>query len=333
MIRGKERILLLNKITNPILFQGSNTVDEYFEGWYYKQVSQDEKTVVCFIPGISLVVNDSHSFVQYIYVGSDENDVKFVKTGYCKYPVEYFSYNDHPFMIRVANNIFTETEISVQLTDHNINIEGTFKLDPFTSIHKSIFMPNIMGFFAYIPNMECYHGVISMNHKVHGNLKIDNLDIDFNNSKGYIEKDWGTSFPKKYIWVQSNHFKNTNTSIVCSAADIPFMKRNFFGFICNLVIDKKEYRFASYNRSKLQLECVTKQMVALSLKNSKVTLRLEAKMDNIGELISPKKGKMQETIKEGPSGELKISLLNNKDGILYEDISYIASIEIFGFDV
>ena len=41
-----------------------------------------------------------------------------------------------------------------------------------------------------------------MNHTVNGVLMINNEEIDINNGKGYIEKDWGTSFPKKYIWIQ-----------------------------------------------------------------------------------------------------------------------------------
>ena len=47
-----------------------------------------------------------------------------------------------------------------------------------------------MGYFAYIPKMECYHGIVSMNHMVNGVIRINDVDIDFNNGKGYVEKDW-----------------------------------------------------------------------------------------------------------------------------------------------
>ena len=322
---------MLNKIRYPILFQGRNKDNEYFEGWYYKQVSQDEKTAISFIPGVSFVHDDAHSFIQYIYVSLDENNGKIIKTGYFKYPVGDFICNDNPFVLRVANNTFTESEISVKLTDHSINVEGTLKLSSFVSIKKSILTPNIMGFFAYFPKMECYHGIVSMNHILHGSLRINNQEIDFNNGKGYIEKDWGTSFPKRYIWIQCNNFKNKNTSVFCSAADIPFMKRGFRGYICNLVIDNKEYRFATYNNSKLNIESVTDRKIALSFENSKAKLRIEASLENTGELIAPQRGKMQGIVKEGLSGEVVIYLYNKENEIIYEDAGTMAGIENLGF--
>ena len=37
----------LNKIIHPLLFQGNNKSKGYFEGWYYKQISKDEKPWNC----------------------------------------------------------------------------------------------------------------------------------------------------------------------------------------------------------------------------------------------------------------------------------------------
>ena len=54
----KEIDIMLRKIRYPILFQGNLKKKNYFEGWYYKQVSKDEKEVISFIPGISLFDND-----------------------------------------------------------------------------------------------------------------------------------------------------------------------------------------------------------------------------------------------------------------------------------
>ncbi|MCJ7691023.1 MAG: hypothetical protein MUO60_17155, partial [Clostridiaceae bacterium] len=160
----------LNKITHPLLFQGSSKSEEYFEGWYYKQISRDEKRVISFIPGISLFNNDIHSFVQYIFVSLDKNNKKTIKTGYVKYSIKDFKYNNSPFMLQVGDNIFTESMISINITDYDLHIEGMLKFGSFTPIKKSILSPNIMGHFAYIPKMECYHGIVSMNHLVNGVL-------------------------------------------------------------------------------------------------------------------------------------------------------------------
>lgn len=323
--------MILTKIKYPILFQGNLKKRHYFEGWFYKQVSEDEKSVISFIPGISLFDNDLHSFVQYMYIGLDRNGGKVIKSGYVKYPLKDFTFSNDPFMIKIGKNIFSESMVSVNLTDGKMNIKGNFNLGEFTPIKRSILMPNIMGFFAYIPKMECYHGVISMNHEVNGILRINSEDIDFNNGKGYIEKDWGTSFPKQYIWIQCNNFKNKTTSVFSSAANIPFMEKSFRGYISNLSVDGKEYRFATYNNSILKIESITGKNVVIIFENKKAKLKIEAALRQPAELIAPQEGKMQKIIKEELSGEVKIYLLNKQNKDIYEDVGCMAGIEVVGF--
>lgn len=321
----------LRKIKNPMVFQGKMRGREYFEGWYFKQGTKDGKDIIAFIPGISLEESESHSFVQYIYMGLDNNNNRVVKTAYFQYDVGDFSCRDEPFEVKIANNIFTGEMISISLEDQNFNIYGKLQINNITPIKASALMPNIMGFFAYIPRMECYHGVISMNHTVHGTITADGQRIDFIDGKGYIEKDWGTSFPKKYIWIQCNQFEDVNVSVFFSAADIPFMKRSFLGFICNLVIGEDEYRFATYNRSKLTIVHVYDHGAELSLKNSSAELRITASIDSGGTLIAPRRGKMQDTIKEGLSGDITIHLYDKDHKLIYKGNSQMAGIEIVNF--
>jgi tocopherol cyclase len=325
------KTLWLNKIKYPLLFQGSSKSKEYFEGWYYKQVSKDEKSVISFIPGISMFNNDLHSFLQYIFIKIDENEKKVIKTGYVRYAMEDFKVINNPFMLQVGENIFTENRVSIKVENDTVNLKGTLELGSLTPIERSILTPNIMGYFAYIPKMECYHGIVSMNHSISGVLRINNEDIDFNEGKGYVEKDWGTSFPKKYIWIQCNNFKDKNTSIFCSIALIPFMKSSFLGHISNIMINGEEYRFATYNNSKFKIQSTTNGKIVLLLENSKVKVKIEATLNESGELISPYKGKMQGAVKEGLSGEVKIYLYNVQDEIIYEDIGQMGGIEIVGF--
>ena len=218
-------------------------------------------------------------------------------------------------MIQLGENVFSESIVSVKLSDDKITIEGNLKLGSFTPIERSILMPNIMGFFAYIPKMECYHGIVSMNHSVAGILKINGEETNFSDGKGYIEKDWGTSFPKKYIWIQCNNFKNNKTSVVVSLADIPFMKKSFSGYLCNLCFEGKEYRFATYYNSKMKIEKLTNEKIIIVLEKREAIFRIEADLKQQGELIAPQMGKMETRIKEGLSGRVKINLYNKKSKI------------------
>lgn len=319
---------MFDKLTNPMRFQGNLKQKPYFEGWYYKHVSLDERQIVSLIPGISLNEAESHSFVQYIVVRLDDDQQKVTKTGYVDYPIEAFTYQNDPFQITVGPNVFTESGLSVQLKDTQLTIEGSLDFGPLYPIEKTFFTPTIMGAFAYFPKMECSHGVISMNHAVRGSLLINGKQMDLTYGKGYIEKDWGSAFPREYVWIQSNHFQNPSTSVFFSEAHIPFLGSSFEGFICNLVMDNKEYRFATYHRDKCKLEKVNADTVKVRLESKEAYLTLEASIVQQGELKAPTNKGMHKTIKEGLSGNLRIQLELKKENQTYSDVSVSAGIEI-----
>jgi len=297
----------MKKIFNPIIFQGNLSRENYFEGWYFKQVHSKSGKTYAFIPGISLNRKDKHCFIQMIVSPS-------MQTYYFKFPLESFDYTDNPFEIRIDNNTFSETGIEIDISDKNLYIKGKLQYGKFQKIEKSLLMPNIMGYFAYVPKMECNHGVISMNHSVEGLLNINDEVLIFNNDKGYIEKDWGSSFPEKYIWMQGNHFTNKDDSFICSIAKIPFLRSSFMGIIANLHFRGTEYRFGTYKRTNLQDLIIKEKQVSFKLVNKSYYLKVEGIVDKSGVLKSPHKGEMSQTIKEGLGGVIKLEFFH-KDNI------------------
>jgi len=321
----------MNKHNQPILFQGILSDQHYFEGWYFKQITHDKKHVISFIPGISLVENDRHCFVQYIYAELNKGDERPIQTGYIRYPLEEFGFTDVPFSVRIGDNIFSETEIKVNLQSEKMSIAGSLQLGLFTSIKKSWISPGIMGFFTYIPKMECYHAIISMHHTINGSLSIDHEIINFDNGTGYLEKDWGISFPKEYIWLQCNSFADETVSLFLSIAHIPFMRMSFKGFICNLSVNNTEYRFATYSGSKMKLAKVENGRINVIFSDRKTTLTIEASSKSPGVLIAPHLGKMKDKIKEELSGEVRFKLTDKSGNVICENHSQAAGIEIVGY--
>lgn len=192
-------------------------------------------------------------------------------------------------------------------------------------------MPNIMGIFAYIPNMECNHGVISMNHNLLGNIHINDRKIDFSGGKGYLEKDWGSSFPKHYIWLQCNHFDDESISLFFSIAHIPLHRLEFEGFICNIIINNKEYRFASYNLSKCKVIDISLNHCKIILENKVSKLEIFGNITDQGNLIAPIKGKMNKSIKEGISGRVIINFTDKLSKKSYTHFGENAGIEIVDY--
>lgn len=314
---------MLRKIMNPILFQGKLSNRNYFEGWYYKMVSADGSCSVALIPGISLNKKYSHAFIQ-VFVTFKNGDLKTV---YLEYDKANFLIHDEPFGLTIAENTFTESGIDISINSSEISIHGKLKFSSNTKINTSLLSPSIMGFFSYFTFMECYHGVVSMSHSLNGDLLIDGRSISFSDGLGYIEKDWGKSFPSQYVWMQSNHFKKAGTSFMFSEATIPFKVFNFNGLIVSLIIDAKEYRFATYNGSKVIAKAIEGNSVRYEIKKGKLKLIVEAINNKTTSLSAPKNGAMIHSIKEGLSGIIKLHLFENNQ-LIYEDTGTHAGLEI-----
>lgn len=153
-----------------------------------------------------------------------------------------------------------------------------------------------MGPFSLIPNMECNHGIISLQHTTHGIIKVNDNLMNFCGGTGYIEKDWGSSFPRSYTWIQCNDFRD-NTSIVVSVAHIPFYKFCFRGLIAIVYYKGKEYRFATYNGGKI-LYASGDQIL---LRKGSYYLRIKISKGSAHPLKAPDLGDMSRIIHERPA--------------------------------
>ena len=208
---------------------------EFFEGWYFKH--QIHNQTISFIPGIHLSKEGKgFAFIQII-----TNSQSY----FIKYPYQSFYANINNLYIQIGNNVFSKKGIIIDIKTPELRIKGKAYYGKFTPIKD-----DIMGPFSLVPNMQCNHGIISLRHTINGSFKINDSLFNFKNGIGYIEKDWGSSFPKDYMWIQCNDFKD-QTSIVVSVAHIPFCGFSFRGLIAIVYYKGKEYRFATYNGGKV----------------------------------------------------------------------------------
>lgn len=292
------------------MFRGKRKNKTYFEGWYFKQVSSDAKSIISIIPGVSQDCLDTHSFIQIITDLGRTGNRRMLTTCYLKYAIDDFRYKKNPFRLMIGDNLFDRNGIVLNIKNDDYNIKGNVRFSQFTKIHRNITSPSAMGYFAYFNFMECNHDIISMNHSLKGKVDINGEIIDLKDGRGYIEKDWGTSFPSEYIWLQSNHFEVNNTSIMISVARIPFLGLEFQGFICNLILDGREFRFATYNNSKIIKYICSGDSINIIISKGKQQLIIKAKIcDYLGILKAPINGGMDKMIKEGLAGYVDIKLL------------------------
>jgi len=306
-------------------FQGFNKKDKYFEGWYFKAVSKDQKQSLALIPGVSLAKDDQHAFIQvFVYVNEGQSSVS---NHYFRFDIKDFVAKKDKFFVKIKENTFSLEGVNIHLEDLDTSIKGQYTITNPVKLPKSLFQPSIMGPFAYLPKMECYHGILSVDHDVKGQMLYNDRLLDFNNGSGYVEKDYGKSFPKGYVWIQTNNFDEKHTSLFVSVAAIPYLGLTFNGFIVNFYYNHKHFRFATYNFSKIKVEIVDAKSVHYVFKKGKYQLEVTAVIEDFVMLASPKFGKMDHTIKEGLSGKVTVKL-TKKGETLYRGDASSAGIEI-----
>jgi tocopherol cyclase len=311
----------LQAFFNPERFQGWNKKKRYFEGWYYKMVDTTEKHAFAIIPGISMdEYGEKHAFIQVL-------DGKRLRSGYHKFDYNSFFAAPGKFQITIQNNRFSEDELQIDLPE----IHGRLAFRNNVPWPKPFYSPGIMGPYAFVPFMECYHGIVSMDHSIRGSMTYNNENICFDHGRGYIEKDWGRSFPCAYFWLQSNHFSRPGISLKASVAKIPWLKGFFVGFICGIWVKNKLIRFTTYNKTVLKRSFANEESVELVMENKKYRISINAYRDPATVLAAPVFGLMKGRIEESMNAKIKVRLMDlNKNRVILADTGRNAALEVAG---
>jgi tocopherol cyclase len=309
------------RFLKPEIFQGDLKKKNYFEGYYFKHVSADLKHVYSFIPGVSLNPREPHSFIQVINGITGESD-------YISYPVEQFMWDKNRLYLKIGDSVFSDKSIDLNIRNDNLDVTGHIDYNNVIKYKSRLLSPGIMGWYSFVPYMECKHGIVSVNHDLKGNIRINGNPIDLTDGKGYIEKDWGTSFPEAWIWIQSNNFSSHNTSFSFSVAKIPWLGRFFMGFISFLYLEDRFILFSTYNNSVITDLHHDNESVSLTMKNKSYILKARVVKNIFGELRAPASGDMSRRIKESIDSTIALTLLDNNGKLIYEDSGKRAGLEV-----
>lgn len=205
-------------------FQGLKKKN-YFEGWYFRYTS---KINYAFIFAITNNVQDPHAFIQIF-------DEQMAECIYKRFDLSSFRFEHNE--VRIDNNVLSLHNVSVHINE--FHLELTFD-------HTDLLEQSSMGYLSKAP-LDCFQEVIMLSGHAAGVM---------NNQKTegtvYIEKTYGNKFPKRWIWLQSNHSKH-NSAISFSVGYIPFMKRLVKGWLLVLKTDDLLLSFHSLDGSSLNI--------------------------------------------------------------------------------
>jgi tocopherol cyclase len=317
--------MMLPGVLQPERFHGHRARPPFFEGWYYKLVDPHGRHRLAVIPGLFLSPDpaERYAFVQ-VLDGAGRTEV-------FRYPREEFQAARDRFEVRVGDSLFTERSLRLDLHGSERAISGEIGFVGTVPWPVTLRSPGIMGWYAWVPFMECYHGVVSLDHVLEGALALDDDVVSFTGGRGYIEKDWGRSFPAGYIWLQSNHFPEPGVSLTGSIAVIPWLGGAFPGFIVGLLSGERLYRFATYTGARTEALTITDDAVVWTMADRHLRLCLEATRARGGLLLGPTREHMHGHVDETLSAEVAVVLTSITGGrTLYEGIGRHAGLEVQG---
>ncbi len=320
-------IINIKRFYTPEIFQGSGRKKHYFEGWYYKNVSADNSSAVAVIPGISIInEKDSHSFIQFF-------NAREKTAYYFRFTKDEFEADSKIFRVRIGGSEFTKSGIKLDINKPEASIKGELKYSQMTGWPVSLLSPGAMGWYAFVPRMECYHGVMGFDHSITGSLTINGCEIDFTGGRGYMEKDWGTSMPSSWIWAQCNHFERPGASVFISIAKIPWFGKSFTGYLCGFYLDGKVYRFTTYTGAKISGLKADEKNISFTIEDKRYFMEFFGERADGVILKAPSFGGMSTKIKESLASKIKVTLgeKNGKEhSVLFRGKGINAGLEYVG---
>ena len=322
-----QRIRNLWRPWNFHLHHQLNSGKPFFEGWYYKVVDAAGEQPYAFIPGVFLG-KGAHAFIQVL-------DGRKGTSWYHRYPLSEFHADEARLDVRIGNSHFHEGGFELDIDNPEgpspQRLTGSIAFGPWTKWPVTFLSPGVMGPYTFVPFMECKHGILSLDHSLHGALQVDGNTTAYDGGRGYIEKDWGRGFPLAYVWTQSNHFDQPGISITASVARIPWITGAFRGFLVGFLFEGKLHRFTTYTGAVIEALRLSKTHMSLSIRNRTHRLELEAEKTQGALLHAPYDHDMIERVAETMTSRIDLKFSRLSDGqVLFEGTGRSACLETQG---
>jgi len=310
------------------LFHGKNKKRSFFEGWYYKLVSADKLRSFAIIPGIfqDKQGDNSCAFIQILDSSKEESE-------FIEFPLDVFKSKPWQFEVEVGGNTFRKDGLQVNIHRSVYEFSADLSFLHLKPWPVKLLSPGIMGWYSWVPFMECFHGVLSLDHTIQGSISLNGEKIDFSDGKGYIEKDWGTAFPEAWVWQQSNHFSEDEISLTASIAIIPWVRKAFPGFIIGFLWNGQLYRFATYTGAKTTRLEISDTEIYWRVEDKRHILEMHTIKGKSTTLIAPTPNGMKKQIAESVTSRVDIKLRQKiKTGftLIYQGTGSQAGLEVEG---
>ncbi len=313
-------------VLHPEAFHGRDANSPFFEGWYVKVVDASHAQRWAVIPGVFRGVAGEHgerneAFIQVL-------DGSTGRSWFHAFPLDEFEASTTQFSVRIGNNHFSSRGVTLDLPQLSGSLTYTSPMQPWP---VTLAAPGIMGWYGLMPFMECYHGIVSFGHGLSGRLDVEGEPVNFKAGRGYIEKDWGRSFPAGYVWLHSNHFaSDLDASFIGSVAIIPWLRSQFRGFLIGLRHGGRLYKWATYTRAREKQLVIDDDHVSWSVTGRDGTITIRAARTRGGLLHAPLRVDPHQRVEETLDARIHVTHTSKTGEVLFDDVGDVGAMEVFG---
>ncbi|MBQ3076457.1 MAG: hypothetical protein IJC43_01225 [Clostridia bacterium] len=201
----------------------------WFEGLYFK-METDEGETLSLIP--SLHLGDDGLRRAHLQAVTPQGSARWDLSD------RPASISEDGLTLRLGSHTFSPHGIT--LRDASADLYGQVRFHGLTPLSC-----DIMGPFALLPGMECRHRVVSLRHRVTGQLHLEGRSYRFVDGLGYLEGDAGSAFPRRYLWLHGAT-RRPCVSLMLAVAEIPLGRTGFDGVIALVSDGSRRRRLATY---------------------------------------------------------------------------------------
>ena len=208
-------------------FEGLGRRGGYFEEWYCKFTGPGGD--IAFIPGMYRTkTGERRAFIQLITRRESR---------WFDYPFQDAYFSPSRFFVQIGKNRFFRQGAQIDLTQGDFFCRGALHYGPLLP------GPDVMGLLRRWPFLQCRYDLLSLDHAVEGELYFPDGPAFY--TRGYLSKNNGRAFPKKYLWAQCQEL-SAHGAAICMAAAVSVMGMAFTGFFARVLLAGRELLLASW---------------------------------------------------------------------------------------
>jgi hypothetical protein len=302
------------RIFKPTTLRGNLERNTYFEGWFQKIYSKEYNSSFVIIYGYATRnTEDTFGFIQILFPNKTTEIIYFNRNE--------FSCDPDRHIVRMGENLLTTEIIQINTKDLIIHLK-------LMNNHVSKTFKNSMGYNYFLPNLPCYHAVLNTGHLVSGEIKQKNERFIIENELGYLEKNWGTSFPENYCWLHAVDPNDSQISLLFSLAEIKWLGKKFIKHVGHFRFDGTQIDLRELNNIAVDYLTLSRNKQVIRITSKTILIEISITIGNKVIFKGPAEGKLSRDIIHFTDEVIDVSFIQNNKTRMFR---LVGNFENIGF--